>query len=192
MSTRGGFRVSFAHSSILILECLRRGRDEDRTREQDRRLALPIPARSQPDPPRVDLDGDGWLEVVAVCRQRRYFPTEVLVYLAALECLGSRPEPPRIDLQGLSSSTPNHNPVSVPRGQQQARHVSGSSARCGWFRRINGERRSKAVPSVRMPRRSGGLGSMPSGGLNDYVPLVPQTSAPRVRMPGRSIVKTGR
>ncbi len=28
----------------------------------------------------LDLDDDGWLEVVAVCRQRRYFPTEVLVY----------------------------------------------------------------------------------------------------------------
>lgn len=28
----------------------------------------------------VDLDDDGWLEVVAVCSQRNYFPTEVLVY----------------------------------------------------------------------------------------------------------------
>ena len=68
------------HSEILILEAS--GEVVTRIDPENEIGRWPYRYRLEVIPTlhAIDLDRDGWLEVVAVCRQRRYFPTEVLVF----------------------------------------------------------------------------------------------------------------
>jgi len=76
----GGLSRLVQHSQVLILDAT----GEVITRLDPEELIDNWPYRYRlevlPTLHGVDLDGDGWIEVVAVCRQRRYFPTEVLVF----------------------------------------------------------------------------------------------------------------
>ena len=76
----GGLPNVIQHSQILILDAS--GRVLARLDPEETIGSWPYRYRLEVNPMlhAVDLDRDGWLEVVAVCRQRRYFPTEVLVY----------------------------------------------------------------------------------------------------------------
>lgn len=121
----------------------------------------------------LDLDGDGWLEVVAVCRQRRYFPTEVLVYW------------PRWSVWDHVLSHPGaiYNVYPPRSGSQPGFRFLGVNNRLAMYG-VLGELwlvppsqrgtavKGRSVNTVAPP--FGHLGLRSAGGLYDYVPLVPQ------------------
>jgi len=121
----------------------------------------------------LDLDGDGWLEVIAICRQRRYFPAEVLVYW------------PRWNVWDKVLSHPGSIYVvfPLPEGSPPGFRFLGVNNRLAMYA-VLGEmwvtppdRRDAAIKGRPIGRRAppfGILGSGPSGGLHDYVPLVQQ------------------
>lgn len=169
----GGLSSVVRHSEILILdaggEIITRLDPEGTIGSWPYRYRLEV----TPTLHAVDLDRDGWLEVVAVCRQRRYFPTEVLVYWPrwnvwdhVLSHSGSiyKVFPPRRDSEpgfrflGVNNRLAMYGVLGemwvVPPDQRL-------SAIKGRFRKI------EAPPF-------GNMSLTVSGGLMDYVPLVPQ------------------
>lgn len=169
----GGLSKVIRHSEILILdaggEVITRLDPEGTIGSWPYRYRLEV----TPTLHAVDLDRDGWLEVVAVCRQRRYFPTEVLVYWPrwnvwdhVLSHSGSiyKVFPPRRDSEpgfrflGVNNRLAMYGVLGemwvVPPDQR-------GSAIKGRFSKI------EAPPFGNMALTS-------SGGLLDYVPLVPQ------------------
>jgi tetratricopeptide (TPR) repeat protein len=124
----------------------------------------------------LDLDEDGWLEVIAVCRQRRYFPTEVLVYW------------PRWNVWEKVLSHPGSiYEVYPPRkGSQPGFRFFGVNNKLAMYF-VFGEmwvvppnQRSAVIEGRPLRAEAPPFGHLvigPSGGLNDYVPLVPQQVA---------------
>ncbi len=121
----------------------------------------------------IDLDADGWFEVVAVCRQRRYFPTEVLVYW------------PRWNLWDNVLSHPGYIYDIFPpsKGSNPGFRFLGVNNRLAMFG-VLGEiwvippdQRTAAIKGRSARTEAppfGQLGMGPLSGLYDYVPLVQQ------------------
>ncbi len=161
------------HSSVLILrasgEILTRLDPESEIGRWPYRYRLEV----NPTLHALDLDVDGWLEVIAVCRQRRYFPTEVLVYWPrwnvwdrVLSHPGSIYEvyPPRKD------SRPGFRFLGV--NNRLAMYVVLGEI---WL--VPPNQRGAAIKSRSLRMEAPPFGNLvigPSGGLNDYVPLFPQ------------------
>jgi len=170
------------HSNVMIL----RASGEVMTRLDPERAIGRWPYRYRlevtPTLHALDLDDDGWLEVIAICRQRRYFPTEVFVYW------------PRWNVWDNVLSHPGsiYEVYSPRKGSPPGFHFFGVNNRLAMYA-VLGEmwvtppdQRDAAIKGRPIGRRAppfGMLGSGPSGGLHDYVPLVQQeifeVNAPR-------------
>jgi Protein kinase domain len=164
------------HSGVLILrasgEILTRLDPESEIGRWPYRYRLEV----TPTLHALDLDEDGWLEVIAVCRQRRYFPTEVLVYWPrwniwekVLSHPGSIYEvyPPR------KGSHPGFRFFGV--NNKLAMYVVFGEM---WL--VPPNQRSAAIKGRPLRAEAPPFGHLvvgPSGGLSDYVPLIPQRVA---------------
>ena len=172
-TSAGGLPGAIRHSEVLILrasgEVVTRLSPE---REIDR---WPYRYRLEVNPilHTLDLDDDGWLEVVAVCRQRRYFPTEVMVYW------------PRWNDWDNLLSHPGSIYQVFPRaeGSPPGFRFLGVNNRLAMFSVLGEMRADPPVPSGAAIKRKrvrseappfGQLESGRMGGLFDYVPLVQQ------------------
>ena len=164
------------HSGVLILrasgEVLTRLDPESEIGRWPYRYRLEV----TPTLHALDLDEDGWLEVIAVCRQRRYFPTEVLVYW------------PRWNVWEKVLSHPGSiYEVYPPRkGSQSGFRFFGVNNKLAMYV-VFGEmwlvppnQRTAVIKGRPLRAEAPPFGHLvigSSGGLNDYVPLVPQQVA---------------
>jgi len=180
----GAISGDVPHSGVLILrasgEILTRLDPESEIGRWPYRYRLEV----TPTLHALDLDEDGWLEVIAVCRQRRYFPTEVLVYW------------PRWNVWDKVLSHPGSIYTVFPprKGSHPGFRFFGVNNKLAMYL-VLGEvmlvppnQRTAAIKGRSLRAEAPPFGRLvigPSGGLNDYVPLIPQqVSAGRI---GRKI-----
>jgi len=158
------------HSEILILDAsgrlITRLDPEREIGEWRFRFRLEVVPRLEV----LDLDGDGWLEVIANCRQRHFFPTAIMVYW------------PRWRVWDTVLSHPGSVYAIFPRGPEVdsgfrffgVNNRMAMSAVLGVMRVTPPDRRQVGVQERSNPREAppyGVLGSNPTAELVDYVPL---------------------
>ncbi|MEX1310474.1 MAG: serine/threonine-protein kinase [Candidatus Sulfomarinibacteraceae bacterium] len=172
-NTAKGLSRVVRHSEILVLKAS--GEVVTRIDPESEIGRWPYRYRLEVNPTlhAIDLDEDGWREVVAVCRQRRYFPTEVLVFWPRWnewDNVLSHPGfiyevfPPRDD------SPPGFRFLGV-------NNRLAMFGVLGEMRVIPPNLRAAAVKGRASRTEAppyGMLGVGPLGGLHDYVPLVQQ------------------